>query len=39
MQRARLIGVCGRNASGKTTVTERLAARGFVPLSLSDAIR
>eukprot|EP01085_Mycamoeba_gemmipara_P000098 Mycagemm_TRINITY_DN1206_c0_g1::TRINITY_DN1206_c0_g1_i1::g.98::m.98 type:complete len:192 gc:universal TRINITY_DN1206_c0_g1_i1:112-687(+) len=39
MRRGQLIGVCGRNASGKTTVTQRLADRGFVALSLSDAIR
>jgi dCMP deaminase len=34
-----IIGLTGRNASGKTTAGETLAARGFSYLSLSDVIR
>ena len=34
-----IIGLTGRNASGKGTVAEWLLARGFVYTSLSDAIR
>ncbi len=34
-----IIGLTGRNASGKTTAGQALAARGFQYLSLSDVIR
>lgn len=34
-----IIGLTGRNASGKTTAGEMLTAKGFQYLSLSDAIR
>lgn len=34
-----IIGLTGRNASGKTTAGRALAARGFQYLSLSDVIR
>src|SRR5512143_4094235 len=34
-----IIGLTGRNASGKTTAGHTLAARGFNYLSLSDVIR
>jgi len=34
-----IIGLTGRNASGKTTAVQVLAARGFQSLSLSDVIR
>jgi dCMP deaminase len=34
-----IIGLTGRNASGKTTAVQVLAARGFHSLSLSDVIR
>ena len=34
-----IIGMTGRNASGKTTAAQVLAARGFEYLSLSDVIR
>lgn len=34
-----IIGLTGRNAAGKTTAAEVLAARGFTSVSLSDVIR
>jgi dCMP deaminase len=34
-----IIGLTGRNASGKTTAGQALATRGFAYLSLSDVIR
>lgn len=34
-----IIGLTGRNASGKTTACQTLASRGFSYLSLSDVIR
>jgi hypothetical protein len=39
MSKAMLVGVAGRNASGKTTVCEGLQKRGWKVLSLSDVIR
>ena len=37
--RSMLIGLTGRNASGKTTVVEWFSERGFVSESCSDSIR